>query len=58
MHSTLLCKLEKYNFKPLKCNDVNIIKATKENSDELMEFFNGINEYKGLMNIELLNERH
>lgn len=55
-HSTLLCKLEKNNFKPIDYKNVNIIKASRANQDELIGFFNSVNEYKGLMNTELLND--
>lgn len=55
-HSALLCKLEKSNYNAVDCKDVNIVKATSANGDELMGFFNNVNEYKGLMNAELLNE--
>lgn len=56
IHSALLCKLEKSNFKPIDTSSVSIIKATKANLDELLGFFNGVDEYKGLMSIESVIE--
>lgn len=49
MHKTYLCKLFRDKFKPVAYNGINIIKAGRQNIEEIIGLCNCIDEFKGLM---------
>lgn len=53
-HKTLLCKLSKVRFMPVKAKNAKIVRATRANTDELQGFFNCIDEYRGMFDYDMI----
>lgn len=56
IHKNYICELTKGNFKPISYNDIEIIKAELKHSNEIIKLLNSIEEFKGLMNQEIIKE--